>query len=228
MSFFRKCKDCGQTISFRKMPAGQWVAFDPGTDEPHECVKAKAKHKSPTQISRKSPNPSRAISTLDDKDDRLRDWRSQPKLQPRQDWLLYDSLGRTLAAAIESNWKIEILYSGGSTPMTRRVIEPLELFQRGRLHYIRAYCHVRQDNRIFRTDKILAAKPVGGTSGGTPSNLPELTYEREEAISPLQRTKVLKKDYTVSGQKGKWSSFVERFWLPLLLAILYALYKWLK
>ena len=36
MALYRKCKKCGVRISMREMPQGQWVAFDIGSDEPHE------------------------------------------------------------------------------------------------------------------------------------------------------------------------------------------------
>ncbi len=36
-SYRRPCRECGQRISLRQMPAGQWVAFDVSTEEPHIC-----------------------------------------------------------------------------------------------------------------------------------------------------------------------------------------------
>ena len=36
MSYIRKCNKCGARISMREMSQGQWVAFDLGSDEPHE------------------------------------------------------------------------------------------------------------------------------------------------------------------------------------------------
>ena len=36
MAYHRKCKVCGARISLREMPHGGWVAFDVGSDEPHE------------------------------------------------------------------------------------------------------------------------------------------------------------------------------------------------
>lgn len=36
MSYTRNCKKCGQRISLREMPGGQWVAFDVRTDNPHK------------------------------------------------------------------------------------------------------------------------------------------------------------------------------------------------
>ena len=39
MSYTRNCKKCGQRISLREMPGGQWVAFDVRTDNPHKHYK---------------------------------------------------------------------------------------------------------------------------------------------------------------------------------------------
>lgn len=40
-SYSRKCKSCGRRIQLRKMPAGQWVAFE-GHDDVHDCKAAPA------------------------------------------------------------------------------------------------------------------------------------------------------------------------------------------
>ena len=37
MSYTRPCNNCGQRISMREMPQGQWVAFDVSTESPHKC-----------------------------------------------------------------------------------------------------------------------------------------------------------------------------------------------
>jgi len=39
MSSIRKCINCGQRISLRKMPHGKWVAFDASTQIAHKCNK---------------------------------------------------------------------------------------------------------------------------------------------------------------------------------------------
>ncbi len=36
MAYTRDCKTCGQRISLRQMPDGQWVAFDVSTQNPHQ------------------------------------------------------------------------------------------------------------------------------------------------------------------------------------------------
>ena len=37
MSYTKPCNKCGQRISLRQMPAGQWVAFDVSTEDQHIC-----------------------------------------------------------------------------------------------------------------------------------------------------------------------------------------------
>jgi len=36
MAYIKSCDKCGARISMRQMSQGQWVAFDVGSDEPHE------------------------------------------------------------------------------------------------------------------------------------------------------------------------------------------------
>ena len=43
MASIRPCNKCGQRISIRQMPHGQWVAFDVATDDQHKCIKRKAR-----------------------------------------------------------------------------------------------------------------------------------------------------------------------------------------
>ena len=45
MSYIKKCNKCGARISMREMSQGQWVAFDVGSDEPHEHGVAGRKNK---------------------------------------------------------------------------------------------------------------------------------------------------------------------------------------
>ena len=41
MASIRPCNKCGERISIRQMPHGQWVAFDVATDDQHKCSKKK-------------------------------------------------------------------------------------------------------------------------------------------------------------------------------------------
>ena len=43
MASIRPCNKCGERISIRQMPHKQWVAFNVGTDDTHECKKKNIK-----------------------------------------------------------------------------------------------------------------------------------------------------------------------------------------
>ena len=45
MSYIKNCNQCGERISMREMPGGQWVAFDVNTDQPHHHRKTKSRRK---------------------------------------------------------------------------------------------------------------------------------------------------------------------------------------
>ncbi len=45
MASIRPCNKCGERISIRQMPHGQWVAFDVATDNQHECSRKRLKNK---------------------------------------------------------------------------------------------------------------------------------------------------------------------------------------
>ena len=156
MAFYRSCKKCGETISFRQMPAGQWVAFEPGTDTPHKC-KSRRKvrssndsHDDPSHpLKHKELNTSYIDYDLDS-------WKDLPKYPPNKNWIINNHYAKEILDAIGSNCRIEIVYSGGSTPMERRIIEPKEIFERAGKQYLSAYCCHRSDYRIFRFEKIMS------------------------------------------------------------------------
>ena len=53
MSYTRPCNKCGERISIRQMPHGQWVAFDVATDDQHKCSKKKSKKIQKKSVSKK-------------------------------------------------------------------------------------------------------------------------------------------------------------------------------
>ena len=63
MSYTRPCNKCGERISLRQMPAGQWVAFDVSTEEFHVCGVKNKPDISVKLKSKKKPN-NRAIIGL--------------------------------------------------------------------------------------------------------------------------------------------------------------------
>jgi len=61
---------------------------------------------------------------------------------------------RNLLHAINQKLKAEIVYEGGSEPLSKRIIEAYRLFERLGNHYVESYCYLRQDFRTFRIDRI--------------------------------------------------------------------------
>ena len=53
MASIRPCNKCGERISIRQMPHGQWVAFDVATDDQHICSKKKSKKIQKKSVSKK-------------------------------------------------------------------------------------------------------------------------------------------------------------------------------
>lgn len=69
-----------------------------------------------------------------------------------------------LEAAAQSRQKLRIIYLKASDEKSNRVIEPLKV---GEMEYegkpflgVKAYCHKRQDERVFRVDRILEMRKV--------------------------------------------------------------------
>lgn len=220
MSFFRKCKDCGETISFRQMPAGQWVAFDPGTDEAHVC----------TRRHRRTSNRRAALATkssLSLKERDLARWKRMAKKPIDRDSLQDDDLGLRLAYAIQQGLKVEMLYTGGSQPLHRRIVKPREMFERDGYVYVRGFCNLRNEKRTFRLDRIVGTRILGR----------EGTYPAEESFQPKQipSTRHSSKSLsqlasnhpnTAGGNVKKFfSTLMEWFWIGLVLFGLYLLLR---
>lgn len=62
----------------------------------------------------------------------------------------------TVRKAIRSERKLEITYSDGNGTQSRRLIWPFALGFFDRVRVVVAWCELRQDNRHFRADRILA------------------------------------------------------------------------
>jgi len=75
----------------------------------------------------------------------------------------------TLNAALAGAQPLELVYhTAGRGERTTRVVEPLRMEERGGAAYLVAYCRLRQEERVFRVDRIERASPVAGQSGSTP------------------------------------------------------------
>jgi predicted DNA-binding transcriptional regulator YafY len=81
----------------------------------------------------------------------------------------------TLSAAAQNQQRVQIAYQTPKQMHTQRDIDPYGLAYHGGSWYIVAYCHLRQDRRSFRLDRILAAHPLA-ISFGKPEEFDALTY----------------------------------------------------
>ena len=62
--------------------------------------------------------------------------------------------------AITADQAVEVLYMGGSTPGTSRVVTPLGVTQMGGLIYLTAYCHKSRSNKTYRLDRIASYRKL--------------------------------------------------------------------
>jgi DNA polymerase-3 subunit epsilon len=71
-----------------------------------------------------------------------------------------DALTTMMRDALQSGKLLHLHYQASNAEETARVVEPLEVsYQRGR-GYLRAFCHLRQEERNFRFDRIRTLKLV--------------------------------------------------------------------
>ena len=84
----------------------------------------------------------------------------------------------------------------------RRTIEPVGLFHENNYWYVMGYCHLRQDYRQFRTDRIAKIRRTQTPFAMEHSTLEELRSQSEEA--PTTRVRIMV-DKTVARfiQSGK-------------------------
>ena len=60
-----------------------------------------------------------------------------------------------LKSAIIDRRCIKITYAGSYGTITQRVIQPLKLFYKSKDWYVKAYCRLKQDFRLFKLNRIL-------------------------------------------------------------------------
>lgn len=69
-------------------------------------------------------------------------------------------LEAALQAAIAADRRLEITYADTQGHCTHRTVRPLHLEERWGNAYLLAFCELRQDERHFRLDRIVEARPV--------------------------------------------------------------------
>ena len=138
-SYIRPCRECGQRISLRQMPAGQWVAFDVSTETQHSCGK---KTKENPNIKKLAQNKKKEMR------EELID------IGYEQDEV---SVAKNLNKSIKEKKRLDISYQSYNSQITSRQISPVKKFKYQGEHYLQAYCHLRSDERNFKIDSIMEA-----------------------------------------------------------------------
>jgi len=97
---------------------------------------------------------------------------------------LNDEVGKKLYYALRNGGKVEIVYSGGTTPMNRRTIKPIEIFEKNGVYYVESLCDLRKEPRIFRIDRITEARLIGSKQATNATSPPSstITYTDEKAF----------------------------------------------
>jgi DNA polymerase-3 subunit epsilon len=76
-----------------------------------------------------------------------------------------EALTTTLQKALQSSQRLHLRYRASNDAETLRVIQPLALHYAYGHGYVRAFCHMRQDERHFRFDRIVELTPLAESPG---------------------------------------------------------------
>jgi DNA polymerase-3 subunit epsilon len=72
-----------------------------------------------------------------------------------------------LHEALTNGLSLEIRYMSAGMDLSVRQVDPLAIVPNRDYLYLRAYCHLRQDERTFRLDRIVEMRIVGKRKGGS-------------------------------------------------------------
>jgi len=163
MAYPKICNKCGVRISIRQMPQGQWVAFDVGSDEPHEHgVTGRKSNRASVKKERLSKVASinRTLSDMHivDRMGEIHDLNDIP-----EDWLDLTPLNlkKLFNALIDVKRKAKIQYEDRNGDITSRTLYPISIIQgyagkqsKSKTLKVVGYCKLREDYRTFLLDSI--------------------------------------------------------------------------
>jgi|MDSV01.1.fsa_nt_gb hypothetical protein len=208
MSYTKPCNKCGQRISIRQMPAGQWVAFDVSTEETHVCgiknqpdISVKLKSKKKTKIEDNTEDF--GIKVDDIKDEPLDDIDDEIEKNKFYDSAL--GIENCIYEAIKKRKRVYIEYNSEfNQEFTEREISPVKKFKENGRSYVQAYCHKRKAERIFLINSISSASDVN-----KPRTKVKLGKPNKKRIYNVETTKELNK---INVQKKYSKDKVEKFY----------------
>ena len=153
MSYTRPCNKCGERISLRQMPAGQWVAFDVSTEESHVCG---VKNKPDISVKLKSKKKPKQVNDSIDLGYEDNNEREESKIYDNSSGIHY-----CIDKAIKEKKRIFIdYYSEYNDESTSREISPIKKYKYKSNNYLQAYCHKRKAERNFLTKSIESATEI--------------------------------------------------------------------
>ena len=153
MSYTRPCSKCGERISLRQMPAGQWVAFDVSTEESHICG---VKNKPDISVKLKSKKKPKQVNESIDLGYEDNNERDESKIYDNSSGIHY-----CIDKAIKEKKRIFIdYYSEYNDESTSREISPIKKYKYKSNNYLQAYCHKRKAERNFLTKSIESATEI--------------------------------------------------------------------
>ena len=164
MSYTRSCKTCGTRISIRKMPHGQYVAFEPHGQTPHDCYK-----------------PEKIIETssayLYEKDN------TREILIEKEVVINVNDFYDIFQNAIEMKNILKIAYTREDGDFKEREICPIKIHERSNVIFFEAFCNLRNSNRIFRLDRITSMKVTENNFMEAYKPLGDIFINQEKEIS---------------------------------------------
>ena len=153
MSYTRPCNKCGERISLRQMPAGQWVAFDVSTEESHICG---VKNKPDISVKLKSKKKPKQVNDSIDLGYEDNNEKEESKIYDNSSGIHY-----CIDKAIKEKKRIFIdYYSEYNDESTSREISPIKKYKYKSNNYLQAYCHKRKAERNFLTKSIESATEI--------------------------------------------------------------------
>ena len=89
-----------------------------------------------------------------------------------------------LRSAVAGAGQVEIeYYAFGRDEWTRRTVDPYSVFSASGQWYLSAWCHLVEDERLFRVDRMRSAE-LTGTSFSPPEHTPELAVYHPRPEDP--------------------------------------------
>ncbi len=229
MAYTRPCNRCGQRISMREMPHGQWVPFDVSTEILHKCHTKNPPDPEIEKLAKKNKLKKEDKESFDigyENDDEI-------EIEDVKETKTYDDLvtiKRTINKAIKEKRRVDIVYQSYGGEITSRQISPVKKFKYKSVDHLQAYCHLRRAERNFKiasiseanltNKKILKSKKIGKPK--LEKYIEDRKIKKQSSINIYKDDLTPKKTYQKPSYSGSnflgnlWQLIVAIFWIGLV------------